>query len=80
MKLKLLAWLPGPGWAHSHVANLSLAPVAALVGEKRKEKRGKKNLWASKVCLRVLQREQNQNAVMETHELFMSIAFCGYGD
>lgn len=22
MKLKLLAWLPGPGWAHSHVANV----------------------------------------------------------
>lgn len=22
MRLKLLAWLPGPGWAHSHVANV----------------------------------------------------------
>lgn len=26
MRLKLLAWLPGPGWAHSHVANV-LRPV-----------------------------------------------------
>lgn len=22
MRPKLLAWLPGPGWAHSHVANV----------------------------------------------------------